>query len=146
MEDLLLIDVHQHPMVLAADASEMPAYFRGNAYAWRSVRRVEVAAHVHTMYAVAEMAHEGGHVLGRDDASKVGRELRAWDWARATMLDWTEECHECQRSGLLSYRPQATDTECVEIDRVVSRAGFQRARCARVDASLREQQKKWGTR
>src|SRR5713226_5230614 len=34
MEDLVLIDVHQHPMVLAADASEMPAYFRGNAYAW----------------------------------------------------------------------------------------------------------------
>jgi membrane dipeptidase len=34
MEDLLLIDVHQHPMVLAADATEMPAYFRGNAYEW----------------------------------------------------------------------------------------------------------------
>jgi len=34
MEDLLLIDVHQHPMVLAADATEMPAYFRGNAYGW----------------------------------------------------------------------------------------------------------------
>src|ERR1700736_2156568 len=34
MADLLLIDVHQHPMVLTADASEMPAYFRGNAYAW----------------------------------------------------------------------------------------------------------------
>jgi membrane dipeptidase len=34
MEDLLLIDVHQHPMVLSADANEMPAYFRGNAYAW----------------------------------------------------------------------------------------------------------------
>src|SRR6267143_5004588 len=34
MEDLLLIDVHQHPMVLAADANEMPAYFRGNAYEW----------------------------------------------------------------------------------------------------------------
>lgn len=34
MDDLLLIDVHQHPMVLAADANEMPAYFRGNAYAW----------------------------------------------------------------------------------------------------------------
>ena len=34
MEDLVLIDVHQHPMVLAADAREMPAYFRGNAYAW----------------------------------------------------------------------------------------------------------------
>src|ERR1700736_2992320 len=34
MEDLLLIDVHQHPMVLAADANLMPAYFRGNAYAW----------------------------------------------------------------------------------------------------------------
>src|SRR5437762_5324139 len=34
MEDLLLIDVHQHPMVLPADANEMPAYFRANAYAW----------------------------------------------------------------------------------------------------------------
>jgi membrane dipeptidase len=34
MDDLVLIDVHQHPMVLAADANEMPAYFRGNAYAW----------------------------------------------------------------------------------------------------------------
>src|SRR5260370_27903523 len=34
MEDLVLIDVHQHPMVLAADANEMPAYFRGNAYVW----------------------------------------------------------------------------------------------------------------
>jgi membrane dipeptidase len=34
MDDLLLIDVHQHPMVLAADAQEMPDYFRGNAYAW----------------------------------------------------------------------------------------------------------------
>ena len=34
MEDLVLIDVHQHPMVLAADAREMPAYFRGNAYQW----------------------------------------------------------------------------------------------------------------
>jgi membrane dipeptidase len=34
MEDLLLIDVHQHPMVLTADANELPAYFRANAYAW----------------------------------------------------------------------------------------------------------------
>jgi len=34
MDDLLLIDVHQHPMVLTADANELPAYFRGNAYAW----------------------------------------------------------------------------------------------------------------
>ncbi len=34
IDDLLLIDVHQHPMVLADDATEMPAYFRGNAYAW----------------------------------------------------------------------------------------------------------------
>jgi membrane dipeptidase len=34
MADLVLIDVHQHPMVLAADAREMPAYFRGNAYVW----------------------------------------------------------------------------------------------------------------
>src|SRR4030088_2820087 len=33
-EDLLLIDVHQHPMVLTADANELPAYFRGNAYKW----------------------------------------------------------------------------------------------------------------
>jgi membrane dipeptidase len=33
-DDLLLIDVHQHPMVLAADATEMPAYFRGNVYRW----------------------------------------------------------------------------------------------------------------
>jgi membrane dipeptidase len=34
MDDLLLIDVHQHPMVLADDANEMAAYFRGNAYVW----------------------------------------------------------------------------------------------------------------
>ncbi|MBV9580017.1 MAG: hypothetical protein JO057_15620, partial [Chloroflexi bacterium] len=34
MDDLLLIDVHQHPMVLAADANEMPAYFRGNVFRW----------------------------------------------------------------------------------------------------------------
>jgi membrane dipeptidase len=34
MDDLLLIDVHQHPMVLADDANELPAYFRANAYAW----------------------------------------------------------------------------------------------------------------
>jgi membrane dipeptidase len=34
MEDLVLIDVHQHPMVLADDPDEMPAYFRGNAYQW----------------------------------------------------------------------------------------------------------------
>jgi membrane dipeptidase len=34
MADLVLIDVHQHPMVLTADANEMPAYFRANTYAW----------------------------------------------------------------------------------------------------------------
>jgi membrane dipeptidase len=34
MEDLVLIDVHQHPMVLSASPDEMPAYFRGNAYEW----------------------------------------------------------------------------------------------------------------
>jgi membrane dipeptidase len=34
MADLLMIDMHQHPMVLAADATEMPAYFRGNSYTW----------------------------------------------------------------------------------------------------------------
>jgi membrane dipeptidase len=34
MDDLVLIDVHQHPMVMPADANEMPAYFRGNAYVW----------------------------------------------------------------------------------------------------------------
>jgi len=33
MEDLVLIDVDQHPMVLTADANELPAYFRANAYA-----------------------------------------------------------------------------------------------------------------
>ena len=34
MDDLVLIDVHQHPMVLADDPNEMPAYFRGNTYLW----------------------------------------------------------------------------------------------------------------
>jgi membrane dipeptidase len=34
MDDLLLIDVHQHPMILADDATEMPAYFRGNVFRW----------------------------------------------------------------------------------------------------------------
>src|ERR1700737_851805 len=34
LDDLLLMDVHQHPMVMAADANEMPAYFRANVYAW----------------------------------------------------------------------------------------------------------------
>ena len=34
IDDLVLVDVHQHPMVLAADANEMPAYFRGNNYVW----------------------------------------------------------------------------------------------------------------
>src|SRR5438128_10589114 len=34
MDDLVLIDVHQHPMVLSDDAAELPAYFRTNAYAW----------------------------------------------------------------------------------------------------------------
>jgi membrane dipeptidase len=34
MADLVLIDVHQHPMVLTDVADEMPAYFRANAYAW----------------------------------------------------------------------------------------------------------------
>ena len=34
MDDLVLIDVHQHPMVLSDDAAELPAYFRANAYAW----------------------------------------------------------------------------------------------------------------
>ena len=34
MDDLVLIDMHQHPMVLTADANELPAYFRSNAYAW----------------------------------------------------------------------------------------------------------------
>jgi membrane dipeptidase len=34
MDDLAMIDVHQHPMVMPADASEMPAYFHGNAYVW----------------------------------------------------------------------------------------------------------------
>jgi membrane dipeptidase len=34
MDDLLLIDVHQHPMVLAEPATDMPAYFRSNSYAW----------------------------------------------------------------------------------------------------------------
>jgi membrane dipeptidase len=34
MEDLVLIDVHQHPMVLAEPATDMPAYFRANSYVW----------------------------------------------------------------------------------------------------------------
>jgi membrane dipeptidase len=34
MDDLVLVDMHQHPMVLPADANDMPAYFRGNAYTW----------------------------------------------------------------------------------------------------------------
>jgi membrane dipeptidase len=34
MDDIVMIDVHQHPMVLADDADEMPAYFRGNVYQW----------------------------------------------------------------------------------------------------------------
>jgi membrane dipeptidase len=34
MDDLLLVDMHQHPMVLAEDAADMPAYFRSNDYAW----------------------------------------------------------------------------------------------------------------
>jgi membrane dipeptidase len=34
LDDLVLVDVHQHPMVLAADATQMPTYFRANAYSW----------------------------------------------------------------------------------------------------------------
>jgi membrane dipeptidase len=34
MDALVLIDVHQHPMVLADDPNEMPAYFRANDYVW----------------------------------------------------------------------------------------------------------------
>ena len=34
MEDLVLIDMHQHPMVLAEPATDMPAYFRANTYVW----------------------------------------------------------------------------------------------------------------
>src|SRR5215813_10228617 len=34
MDDLTLIDMHQHPMVLADNAAEMPAYFRDNIYEW----------------------------------------------------------------------------------------------------------------
>lgn len=34
MDDLVLVDMHQHPMVLTDDANEMPAYFRSNRYAW----------------------------------------------------------------------------------------------------------------
>ena len=34
MDDLIMIDVHQHPMVMPSDATEMPAYFRANVYEW----------------------------------------------------------------------------------------------------------------
>jgi membrane dipeptidase len=34
MQDLVLIDVHQHPIVLADPATDMPAYLRGNSYVW----------------------------------------------------------------------------------------------------------------
>jgi membrane dipeptidase len=34
LEDLVLIDVHQHPMVLVDPPEEMPAYFRSNDYGW----------------------------------------------------------------------------------------------------------------
>jgi membrane dipeptidase len=34
MEDLVLIDVHQHPIVLPEPATDMPAYLRGNSYVW----------------------------------------------------------------------------------------------------------------
>ena len=34
MADLVLIDMHQHPMVLPEDATLMPEYFRGNSYTW----------------------------------------------------------------------------------------------------------------
>ena len=34
MDGLVLVDMHQHPMVLPADANEMPAYFRSNAFSW----------------------------------------------------------------------------------------------------------------
>src|SRR5919199_974274 len=34
LEDLVLIDVHQHPMVLVDPPEEMPAYFRSNDYSW----------------------------------------------------------------------------------------------------------------
>jgi len=34
MDDLVLIDMHQHPMVMPEDATQMPAYFRSNDYTW----------------------------------------------------------------------------------------------------------------
>lgn len=34
MDDLVMVDMHEHPMVLPEDATQMPAYFRGNAYTW----------------------------------------------------------------------------------------------------------------
>src|ERR687886_2572972 len=34
LEDLVLIDVHQHPMVLVDPPEEMPNYFRSNDFAW----------------------------------------------------------------------------------------------------------------
>ena len=34
IEELVLVDMHQHPMVLADEPAEMPAYFRSNEYVW----------------------------------------------------------------------------------------------------------------
>ena len=102
----------------------------GNGYAWISLHRIE-APLVRTMYGAATLAHELGHHVTRA-AGRVAWELLAWAWARAHLLDWTWDCHDSQRSGLLSYRPRGTVAEHREIDALVSRVGFHRERQRRV--------------
>src|SRR5687767_12808293 len=34
LDEITMIDLHQHPLVLAEDAAEIPAYLRNNEYVW----------------------------------------------------------------------------------------------------------------
>jgi hypothetical protein len=105
--------------ILRAEGVDVRYAGTDNGYAWRSARRLEVPEPC-TMFGVATLAHEGGHIL-TPPAGTVRRELLAWAWARRHVLDWDADCAESQRDGLLSYRRYGTCAEHAEIDRLIAR-------------------------
>jgi hypothetical protein len=117
-----------------------------NAYAWASLREIEVPPIISAgSYAV--FLHETGHVLrpcepshvrvkSGSDTCCVRCELNAWVWATETARPfWMLAMHERMSASLGTYASYCTEPERVELAAFTSRMTYHRIRLQRATAA-----------
>jgi hypothetical protein len=118
-----------------------------NAYAWPTLKRIEVAPIIGPeTYAV--VLHEVGHVAQPCQPSHqrvvvdkltsycVRCEIGAWQWAQREAVDWQRPMHDVLVESVASYRKHGTPAEQTEIDQFCTGLAFRTVQVARVNRGL----------